>query len=30
MDIFEQALKDEEEFLKLGTSVPPGQLGGHA
>lgn len=30
MDIFEQALKDEEEFLKLGTSAPPGQLGGHA
>ena len=24
LSIFEQALKDEEEFLKLGTSAPPG------
>jgi len=23
-EIFEQALKDEEEFLKIGTSSPPG------
>jgi len=30
LEIFENALKDEEEFLKLGTSAPPGKLGGHA
>lgn len=24
LEIFEQALKDEEEFLKIGTSAPPG------